>query len=223
MNTFTSVDDAQHITQIEPGDVVIRGSSHRQFEREVRRSRERAAIGRQQLHPPGRFAAETTPDSSALAPRASAPGHIGANKPMYQSHVVVEGQPRHHGGVRRWDFSVVLEVVGRIICSKLAITLRCETTTPAGWRVDPDVYCRYAVVRMRHRCSRRASAAKRDPAHRSRSPRGAASAGLPHRHTASPRRPQQTLSISRPVSSHAAPPTPARRACRTAAPTAAQR
>ena len=25
------------------------------------------------------------------------------------------------------------------------MTFLCVTTTPAGWRVEPDVYCRYAV------------------------------------------------------------------------------
>ena len=32
-----------------------------------------------------------------------------------------------------------------MICSKLASKFRCEIMTPAGERVDPDVYCKYAV------------------------------------------------------------------------------
>ena len=32
-----------------------------------------------------------------------------------------------------------------MICSKLARMFLCETMTPAGVRVDPDVYCKYAV------------------------------------------------------------------------------
>ena len=30
-------------------------------------------------------------------------------------------------------------------CSKLAMRFWCEIMTPAGGRVDPEVYCRYAV------------------------------------------------------------------------------
>src|SRR5271167_4762954 len=33
-----------------------------------------------------------------------------------------------------------------MICAKLAKTLSFETATPAGARVDPEVYCRYNVL-----------------------------------------------------------------------------
>ena len=65
--------------------------------------------------------------------------------PDAQTHVVIERQPRHHRGVRRGDVPGVREVAD-ITCSKLATRLRCETITPAGWRVEPDVYCRYAIL-----------------------------------------------------------------------------
>ena len=34
-----------------------------------------------------------------------------------------------------------------MICSKLAKTFLFETMTPAGVRVDPEVYCKYTEIR----------------------------------------------------------------------------
>ena len=70
--------------------------------------------------------------------------------------------------------------------------------------------------------SRQASAANPGPAHRSRS-LAAQIRRAAHRHTASRRPRPQTLSVSPPVNSHAAPPTPARHDHRIAAPKAARR
>ena len=109
MNTFAAADDDQHVTQIQPGQIVIRRPAHRQFEREVRRRRERAGVVGQQLHPPGRLLQKR----HRTHQHCRAPEHAaGAEHAEEQAHVVVEGQPRHQSGVRRRNIAVVLEVVG---------------------------------------------------------------------------------------------------------------
>ena len=117
MNAFTSADDAQHATQIQPGHVVIRGPTHRQLEREVRRSRPRVAVASPATASTGPASAETPPDSSTPPGVRRFRPHRGWDQQrrkhaLYQSHVVIEGQPRHNSGVRRRNFAAVLEVVG---------------------------------------------------------------------------------------------------------------
>ena len=72
------------------------------------------------------------------------PPRIGAQIPRHQTHVVIERQPRHDGGVWRGNASVVRKVVGHQLL-EIGHRFLCDIMTPAGRRVDPDVYCRYAV------------------------------------------------------------------------------
>ena len=68
----------------------------------------------------------STATSGRTLPRA---GEQRPEHALYQSHVVVEGQPRHHSGVLRRYFAP--DVVGEH-WPTLAMTLLCETITPAG-------------------------------------------------------------------------------------------
>ena len=108
VNSFGSIDDDPHVTKVEPGHVVIRRALDRQFEREVRRRRKRTTAAGQQLHPPGRFLHERHRTHQHCRPS----GKQGHEHPEYQAHVVIEGQPRHHRGVRRRKIALVLEEVG---------------------------------------------------------------------------------------------------------------
>ena len=64
---------------------------------------------------------------------------------QHQTHVVVEGQPRHDRGIDRALTVGQSAKKPRISCSKFTWTLRCEIITPVGSRVEPELYCRYAT------------------------------------------------------------------------------
>ena len=63
---------------------------------------------------------------------------------QHQTHVVVEGQPRDPRGIAE-DLRAHPRNKERISCSKFIWRLRCEIMTPVGSRVEPELYCRYAV------------------------------------------------------------------------------
>ena len=141
LDTFGTADDAQHPAEVEPGQVTVGGLAGGQVEGEVGRRRQRMRILGQRSHPPGRPLQERD--------RTRQLGAIAAQDrcadAQHQTHVVVEGQPRHDREIRwglMWESAKKL----RISCSKFTWRLRCEIMTPVGSRVEPELYCRYAML-----------------------------------------------------------------------------
>ena len=80
-----------------PARSLVGGLAGRQLEGEVGRRRERVRALRQRLHPAGRPLQERHRTGQLGAKAAE----DGCADTQHQTHVVVEGQPRHHREVRR--------------------------------------------------------------------------------------------------------------------------
>ena len=95
IDTFGAVDDAQHPAEVEPGEVTVGGFAGGQVEGEVGRRRKRMRILGQRPYPSGRPFQERN-RARQLGATAAQDGCADA---QHQTHVVVEGQPRHDRGI----------------------------------------------------------------------------------------------------------------------------
>ena len=108
VHALAAAQQAEHVPEVMAGQVFVRGAADRQLEGEVRCRAHDVRMARQQFHPPRR----------ALQERHRAHHHaVQAAENRYadteqQAHVVIEGQPRHHSGIRWGDLAEVHEEVG---------------------------------------------------------------------------------------------------------------
>ena len=96
LDTFGAADDAQHPAEVEPGQVTVGCFAGGQVKGEVGRRRTRVRILGQRSHPSGRPFQERN-RARQLAAMAAQDRCADA---QHQTHVVVEGQPRHDRGIR---------------------------------------------------------------------------------------------------------------------------
>ena len=101
LDAFGAVDDAHHPTEVEPGKVIVGGFAGGQVKGEVGRRRKSMRILRQRAHPSGRPFQER----NRARQRAGMAAQDGCADAQHQTHVVVEGQPRHERGIG-WGFDV---------------------------------------------------------------------------------------------------------------------
>ena len=84
-----------HVAEVEPGHVVVRCPPYRQFEREIRCGRERTGDA-------ARATASIAPAAAGMPSGSTGQRcvrHDRRTDAEDQTHVVIEGQPRHHRGV----------------------------------------------------------------------------------------------------------------------------
>ena len=114
LDTFGAVDDAPHPTQVEPGEVTVGGFAGGQVKGEVGRRRKSMGILSQRPYPPGRPFQERD-RARQLGGKAAQDGCADA---QHQTHVVVEGQPRHDREHPDEDLTCASAKKLRISCSK---------------------------------------------------------------------------------------------------------
>src|SRR5262249_49823432 len=124
---LATVEVAVHISEIKPGQVVIRCFSCRQFESKVRSCRKCMTVTCEQLHPPGRplQKRDWTHEHGAKSRQ-----NRKDNSEM-QSHVVIERQPGHHTGVR-WGNSPVVPEEGGIDLLEIGHNVFVRNHNPGG-------------------------------------------------------------------------------------------
>ena len=106
LDTFGAVDDAEHPAKVEPGEVTVGGFAGGQIKGEVGRRRKSMRILRQRSYPSGRPFQERN-RARQVGGMAAQDGCADA---QHQTHVVIEGQPRHERGIRGDLMCVLREI-----------------------------------------------------------------------------------------------------------------
>ena len=149
---FSTVDDAQHAAEVEPGKVTVGCLAGGQVESEVRRCRKRMRSAGQRSAPIWQAFPETQPDSTIRRDSRSGSVHrLPAPTPCRGTGATT---------TRSWhpaEFELGSRSAKklRISCSKFTWTLRYEIITPVGSRVEPELYCKYETLgeQVSHACS----------------------------------------------------------------------
>ena len=128
LDTFGAVDDAQHPAEVEPGEVTVGGFAGGQVKGEVRRPRKSMRILSQRSYPSGRLFQER----NRARQRGGIAAQDGCADAQHQTHVVVEGQPRHERGIGRgFDVRIREKVAHQLLEIHLEVAVRDHDP---GWQ-----------------------------------------------------------------------------------------